>query len=806
MIQACENRKVTLREIGKYIAQITIAAIAYYAAGRLGQATTAIRSGNIGPVWPAFGVALSAVLLWGYRILPGIFVGVFFLDFLSPVPAFAALGQALGATLAATTGAFCLRRRAGMGFSFSRLRDTLEMIALGAFGSALISATIGVSVLYKTHVQGYSGIGAAWVIYWLGDATGGLLVTPLVLTSFSLLKVHPWKRRAELTVLLLLVTATSVAIFSDNILLPLKLDVLAFAVLPFIAWAAIRFGMAGASLSTFLVAVIATVDTGLGFGPFAQRAQFTNAVLLDVFFTVLAASGMTLAAVIAEREHARHERACLLHEQEIMEARIRFATIVEASDDAIIGTDAAGIVTSWNKGATDLYGYAGDEMIGQSIFLLILPERAGACTAMMKKVQAGVPVKHYETIRRKKDGTLIEVSTTCSPVFGVNGQIVGLSYIDRDITERTRQEAILRRSEERFRMAAHAGKMFAYEWDAATDVIVRSAESAEILGVDESVRLTGEQALGRVHPDERGKLKAALANLTPQKPYLQISYRILRPDNSEIWVERSSVAHFDTEGRVLKIVGMVADITERKRAEAALSKARLRVIEAQEKERSRIARELHDDIGQRLALLTAELAQLSRNTPQLPGEVRSYLEGLQRESAEIAADVQTLSREMHSARLDYLGLAGAARGFCREFGEKQGVHVDFNSHDLPASLPPDISLCLFRVLQEALNNSAKHSGAKSYQVRLWAQADGVHLTVIDSGTGFDSEAVQASKGLGLISMEERLQLVDGTLSIHSQPDRGTTIHALVPFNAARPALERRDKVGFTPASARLREG
>ena len=123
------------------------------------------------------------------------------------------------------------------------------------------------------------------------------------------------------------------------------------------------------------------------------------------------------------------------------------------------------------------------------------------------------------------------------------------------------------------------------------------------------------------------------------------------------------------------------------------------------------------------------------------------------------------------------------RGFCREFGEQQKVEIDFQSHDLPSPLSPDISLCLFRVLQEALHNSAKHSGVRHFEVRLWGTSDEIHLTVKDSGAGFDREAAKESRGLGLISMEERLKLVNGTLSIESQPKRGTTIHARVPFDS-----------------------
>ena len=123
------------------------------------------------------------------------------------------------------------------------------------------------------------------------------------------------------------------------------------------------------------------------------------------------------------------------------------------------------------------------------------------------------------------------------------------------------------------------------------------------------------------------------------------------------------------------------------------------------------------------------------------------------------------------------------RGFCREFGEQQKVEIDFQSYDLPSPVSADISLCFFRVLQEALHNSAKHSGVRHFDVRLWGTSDEIHLTVMDSGAGFDREAAKTSRGLGLISMEERLRLVKGTLSIDSQPKRGTTIHARVPLDA-----------------------
>lgn len=388
---------------------------------------------------------------------------------------------------------------------------------------------------------------------------------------------------------------------------------------------------------------------------------------------------------------------------------------------------------------------------------------------------------------RRQDGEYRWVLDIGVPRFDGYRSFVGYIGSCIDMTERKHAEEALHESEGRFRWAAQAGKMFAYEWDAATDYILRSAESSQILGIDEATRVTGQQMLAKVHPDDREGLLAAVATLNPENPYLQVTYRVVRPDGSVIWLERSSRAHFDEQGKMLRIVGMSADITERKRSEEALLSMTRRLIEAQEQERTRIAGELHDDIGQRLALLAINLAQLQRSPLNL-FEVQDRIGELQKETCEIATDIQTLSHQLHSAKLEYLGIAPAMRGFCQEFAKQTKVRIDFQSQDLPSPVPQDISLCLFRVLQESLHNSAKHSGAEHVEVGLWGTSDGIHLVISDSGAGFDSEAAKESRGLGLISMEERLRVLKGTFSIESQPKRGTKIHARVPLGSGSDSM------------------
>jgi signal transduction histidine kinase len=229
------------------------------------------------------------------------------------------------------------------------------------------------------------------------------------------------------------------------------------------------------------------------------------------------------------------------------------------------------------------------------------------------------------------------------------------------------------------------------------------------------------------------------------------------------------------------MIGVNLDVTERKKAEEALLGLNRKLGEAQEQERARIARELHDDISQRLAVLAMQLELVKGKQVDLPPEVQLRMEKLRNDTHAICRDVQLLSHELHSSQLE-LGIVNGMKNCGKEFGEHYKLDIDFNSQDVPSNLPQNISLSLIRVLQEALHNVVKHSRVRQAEVRLWESAGNIQLTVKDSGTGFDVGAAQNGRGLGLTSMGERLRLIHGSLSIDSRPKQGTTIHARVPFS------------------------
>ena len=497
------------------------------------------------------------------------------------------------------------------------------------------------------------------------------------------------------------------------------------------------------------------------------------------------------------------------------------------------------------------------------------------------------------------DGSVHWIAGRWQVLMSESGDPLRMVGVNIDVTEHRQAEQALRESEQRLRLAVQAGKMYAYEWDVATDKVIRSEEFSNILGSSEPSCFSRKQLLDRVHPDDRAQFIAAVGDLTPKNPTNHITYRVIRADGAVIWLEKHGRAFFDAKGRMLRMIGMVADVTERKRteerlreyekavegaedvigvidreyriilanrqylkmrnmtreqvvgrfvtevlnqevfetvikpkldecfrgnvvryemkfsyptigerdlllsyfpiegpkgidrvacilrditdrkrAEEVMSGMTRKLIEAQEQERSRIGRELHDDINQRLAMLALELEQLREN----PSEVETRVQELRKRLDDISGHVQALSHDLHSSKLEYLGVAAGMKSWCKDFAERQKMEVDFNS-DVQSVLPLDVGLCLFRVLQEALHNAIKHSGVKRVEVQVAEQSNEVHLSVRDSGRGFDIEAVKRGSGLGLTSMQERVRLINGAISFESKPMEGTTIRVRIPFKS-----------------------
>lgn len=375
-----------------------------------------------------------------------------------------------------------------------------------------------------------------------------------------------------------------------------------------------------------------------------------------------------------------------------------------------------------------------------------------------------------------RDGTTHWLRSRGRHYYSGNGEPERMLGICIDITESKRAEEALKESETRFRLVADTAPVMIWMSGLDKKPSYFSQLWLDFTGFSETDLQNRFAEI--VHPDDYQQCNEVYCQGFDQRQPFRKECRLRRHDGQYRWMLDIGVPRFHKDGSFAGYIGSCIDVTDRKLAEDALTNMSRKLVEAQEQERARIGRELHDDINQRLAMLALGLEQLQAN----PSEVQSHLQELRKQTTELSNDVQALSHDLHSSQLEYLGVVAGMKSWCKEFGERQGMQIDCR-HDVRSTLPQEIGLCLFRVLQEALHNAAKHSGVKRIEVQLHEEASEIHLIVRDLGKGFDIEAARQGRGLGLTSMRERVRLVNGTITIDSKPMGGTTIHVRVPLEA-----------------------
>jgi PAS domain S-box-containing protein len=380
------------------------------------------------------------------------------------------------------------------------------------------------------------------------------------------------------------------------------------------------------------------------------------------------------------------------------------------------------------------------------------------------------------------------ISSRGRPRHAADGRLDRLMGVCTDVTGRRRAQDALLASEARLASGAELAGLAFYEVDFAAGTMFADERLCDLCGVPPDRR----EGLGiiefwmeHLHPDDGPQVMGLRRQLHEgERDRFSLEYRYLHPDRGERWVNHlAGVFARDASGRATRTHGVLRDVTERKRVEEELHELSRRLIGAHEEERALLARELHDDVSQRLAVLAIEAgrAELSAQDGAQKEAMRAIREGL----TLLSEDVHSLAYQLHPSVLEELGLAEALRAECERRGRQGRLSLSLDLGPLPTTVAKDTALCLFRVAQEALNNVARHARATTVTVRLRQEDDGLLLVVGDDGVGFEEEQARKSPHLGLASMRERVRLVHGAIDVESAPGRGTDVIAWVPVEASK---------------------
>jgi PAS domain S-box-containing protein len=482
-------------------------------------------------------------------------------------------------------------------------------------------------------------------------------------------------------------------------------------------------------------------------------------------------------------------------------SRARLAAIVDSSNDAIISKNLNGIITSWNRSAERIFGWDESEALGRPITILIPPELLHEEVEIMKKLRAGQRIEHFETVRITKAGRRFNVSVTISPVKDIRGRIVGASKIARDVTELKEIEAASRINEERIRAAF--SQTYSFLIFMTKDGTITEANRAAIEGCG----FTRVDVIGRKFwepwwsalPDEAQKLQQSVARAAGGEIVREECHYCLRDRSVLLYADFTVSPVRDETGRVVMLVASGIDMTEQKalrdqleqrvqartyeleRSNTSLRELSGRLLQMQDDERRRIARELHDSIGQLLAALSMNIATVALEKHKLTTVAQSCIEENEGLVMRVSDEIRTLSYLLHPPLLDEIGLESALKDYVDGFGKRSKIAVELEMPRDFGRLSKEAEIALFRVVQECLTNIHRHSGSATAAIRISRQNGIVSLEVKDDGKGIPAEKLvqvnaSGTVGVGFRGMRERLRQLGGSLEVRSD-EKGTIVAA-----------------------------
>jgi len=751
---------------------VCFVAMLSYAASALGAALV-LRPQMLSPLWPGCVLLVSVLLLVSRRMWPILIVtafAVFFIyDWHSGVPASTASWLILADTVEVLTAALCLS------YFFEGVPRLNSVKALAKFSLFAVILAPALGAL----VGALAVPGSYWAnlrTSFFSEALGFLTLMPAILSWAG--KSSPGSHRSRAFYLEGAALIAGLLVFGYLLFVApgnTSPPELFYFLVPFMLWSALRFGSTGVSTSVILIAFLSIWGATHGRGPFTESQHINNVLSLQLFLFFAAAPFMVLAGLVEERQAAADE---------LGESEGKFRSVFRDAGMGMAIVSPGGVFLAVNDAFCKFIGYTEEELLSKTVQSLTHPDDWPRFQQRLgQALTDGSSFQGAENRCLHKSGKVLHGECSASLIRDAHGK--GLYFVAEvlDITERKRVNQDLIESEERFRLVANSAPVLI--WMSGTD---KRCTFFNKCWLDFTGR-TVEQELGEgwaqgVHPADLERCLSIYSGAFDARVDFEMEYRLRRYDGKFRWVVDYGVPRIESDGTFCGYIGSCVDITDRKLNAESLEELSGRLIAAQEEERGRIARELHDDFSQRLALLGIGLSRLWKKRPEAEEEERTVVRELWNRTQEISSDVHRLSHQLHSSKLEHVGLGSALMGLCEEISEKYGIQVEFTDRGVSSQISKDVALCLFRVAQEALSNVVKHSQAKQAQVELCNANNEIRLRIVDAGPGFDVSLSNTDVGIGLVGMRERLRLVGGRLSVQSAPTRGTEILAEVPLSVS----------------------
>lgn len=763
-----------------------LVAVGYYVTAKIGFAF-ALQPGSVSTLWMPNSILFAGLLLvpkrYWWLILLAACPAHFASEVQSGVPTAMVFSWFISNSFQALFGAFFVCHFVDGGLRFDRFRDLTFFLFFGAFLAPFLASFLDVA-LVKLNGWGASSYWEIWRVRCLSNILATLTLVPVIVTwadgGFASLRRAAWRHYLEAGILAGGLLAIGLTVFSSHHQLADKTPSLLYWPLPFLLWATVRFGPRGVSTALLLVLFLAISGATHGQGPFVANSSAANALSIQWFLIVVSIPLLALAAVIEERHRA--ERAARQNEEHL----------AMATNAAQMGTWEWNIgdnTAKWSDETKRIFGRQLNEPEGTNdeFYSWIHPDdRLHVEHAIDRAVQEGSP---YEAEYRMllPEGVVRWVRGKGQVLRDEAGNPQRMVGLNADITDQKRAAEALHESNERTRAILRAlpDLMFLQNKDGVyLDYYAR--ERKDLLVPPESFLGKNIREVMPVNLAERVMECAARLDGADETQVLEYSLPLAGEER-----------HF--EARLVSVDGdrflsIVRDVTESRRAADALrnSEEKLllsnrhsrelaaRLITAQESERRRIALLLHDDLSQNIAALGVAISRLKRKPPATSELMTTELDQLGKQTNELTTQIRKLSHQLHPDVLEHVGLVAALELELAEFGHSEKIKVQFRTAIKSDNIPLEVSVCLYRVALEALRNVSKHSGASSASVVLTEDDAGLTLEVSDSGHGFDVERVKRGSGLGLISAEERVKLLQGNFLVKSKPDGGTVLVAQIP--------------------------